>query len=142
MNEQEYKRLQPLRIPTGWTMLFNKSEDIEPEELQEQDKRWLFLFIEDILHMYANLHRKKNKKLEEQKLGIDLGWYPDGEPTGSFRLVAVLDSNWDFPLLEFSSRRKVEIVKTIEKWLFQEFMPLYFIEEDIFRKNHCKYRTY
>ena len=138
MNEQDYKRLQPLRIPTGWTMLFNKLEDVEPEELQEQDRRWLFLFTEDILLMRANMHRRKNGKLEEQKLMIDLGWYPDGESTGNFRLVAVLNDNWEYPLLKFSSRSKVEIVNRIEKWLFQEFMPLDFIEEAVFRKKHCK----
>lgn len=28
-----WKRLQPLRIPGGWTVMFHKLEDLEPEEL-------------------------------------------------------------------------------------------------------------
>ena len=31
---------------------------------------------------------------------------------------------------------KDEVVETLENWLFREFMPRYFIDEDSFRKNH------
>ena len=40
-----WKRLQPLRIPGGWTVMFHKLEDLEPEELPPEDRDWLFLFI-------------------------------------------------------------------------------------------------
>ena len=133
---QSENRIQPLRIPGGWTIVFNKLEDMEPDDLDCNDRIWLFAFTQDILYMYADLSRKRDKRLEKQKLGIDLGWYPDGDPTGSFCLQAILNDNWETPLLSYSSRSKKEIVEQLEQWLFHEFMPIYFIEENIFRKNH------
>lgn len=132
-----YLNLQPLRIPDGWTVVFNKFEDIDPESVSKSDKdTWLFAFSEDILYIRSETSRKQNKQLELQTLGIDLGWYPEGDPNGSFTLYAILNEDWEKPLLTFSSRCKDDIVRTLEKWLFVEFMPKHFINEEIFRKNH------
>ena len=49
---------------------------------------WLFAFSEDILYIRSETSRKQNKQLELQTLGIDLGWYPEGDPNGSFTLYA------------------------------------------------------
>ncbi len=136
MDTPSWKCMQPLRIPGGWTVLYNKLEDLEPEELPPDDRGWLFSFNEDILHIYTTARRKRNKQVETQKLVLDLGWYPDSDPSGSFRLEAILNDDWINPLLTFSSRSKQEIVDTLEYWLFHEFMPLYFIEETVFRRNH------
>ena len=94
---QDWECLQPLRIPSGWTIMFNKLENMEPKEISPEDKIWLYAYTEDILYMYTNISQKNNKKTEEQKLAIDLGWYPDGDPNGSFRLLAILDDNWETP---------------------------------------------
>lgn len=135
-----YLNLQPLRIPPNWTMMLNKLEDVDPETLPADDKTWLFAFNEDILHMISKITRKRNKQIEEQKLIIDLGWYPDGEPDGNFVLQAVLNEDWLDPLIKFSSRSKDEIVKMLEKWLWEVFMPVSFIEnKDLFRKNYKLY---
>ncbi|MCI8810661.1 MAG: hypothetical protein HFF84_11230 [Oscillibacter sp.] len=138
MDKKSWELMQPLRIPAGWTFLYNKFEDLEPETLPPEDQRWLFTFVQDIFYLYTDKTRKQNKQVEHQRLGIDLGWYPDGDPSGSFRLEAILNDDWINPLLTFSSRSKREIVDTLEYWLFHEFIPMYFIEEDIFRKNHRK----
>ena len=135
MKDKSWMSLQPLRIPLGWTIGINKLENLEPQELSGDDESWLYDFTEDILWIHRTNQRKKNKQFEEQTLSIDLGWYPDGDPAGSFRLVAILNDNWDSPLLEFSSRSKQEVVEMMEQWLFQEFMPPYFIEEENFRKR-------
>lgn len=132
-----YLNLQPLRIPDGWTVVFNKFENIDPESVSKSDEdTWLFAFSEDILYIRSEASRKQNKQLELQTLGIDLGWYPEGDPNGSFTLYAILNEDWENPLLTFSSRCKDDIVRTLEKWLFVEFMPKHFINEEIFRKNH------
>ncbi|MBR4083771.1 MAG: hypothetical protein IKK33_05760 [Lachnospiraceae bacterium] len=138
MSKKSWEDLQPLRIPPGWTIVINKLENIEPEELDVDDERWLGAFTEDILYMHTKQKRKRNKQIEEQTLAIDLGWYPDSEPTGNFRLVALLNDNWQSPLLEFSSRSKQEIIEVLEQWLFDEFILYRFIEEDVFRKFHSK----
>lgn len=116
--------IQPLRIPGGWTVVFNEFTDIDPMEIPtENEEMWLYYFSEDLLYLCAETVRKQNKKTQVQKFGIDLGWYPEGDPDGSFKLQAILNENWKNPLLEFSSRSKDEIVQTLEKWLFREFMP-------------------
>lgn len=140
MNIPYWKNLQPLRIPPNWTILQHKLMNIEPEKLNKNDDKWLTMFVEDILQIERHLKRKINKKVEQQKLIIDLGWYPDSEPSGNFRLVAILNNNWEFPLLQFTSRSKKEIVETLEYWLFGIFDDIYFIEDE----NHfCKlYKHY
>ena len=107
---------------------FHKLEDLEPEELPPEDRDWLFLFTQDILYLYTDVKRKRNHQIEKQRLGIDLGWYPDGAPAGCFCLRAVLNGNWEQPLLEFSSRSKKEVVEKLEQWLFNDFMPVRYIE--------------
>lgn len=131
-----YLNLQPLRIPPNWTIKLNKLKDIDPETLAPEDENWLFDFNEDIIYMESQIARKRDRQLEEQKLGIDLGWYPDGEPEGSFLLQAVLNEDWVDPLMKFSSRSKDEIVKTLEKWLWEDFMPVRFIDGEYFHKTH------
>ena len=128
--QDDYQRLQPLRIPVGWTVGLNKFEDIDPETLPADDEAWLSSFTEDILQIYSKLGRRRNDELEKQELIIDLGWYPEGDPDGEFTLRAIMDRDWYEPLLEFSSRSKDEIVKTLEKWLFVDFMPIRFIDKE------------
>ena len=36
-----------------------------------------------------------------QMVHIDLGWYPDGDPDGSYRLVAILNDDWENPPVQF-----------------------------------------
>lgn len=131
-----YLNLQPLRIPPHWTMELNKLEDIDPETLPPEDETWLFAFNEDILYMHSKISRKRNNQTEEQKFSIDLGWYPDGDPKGNFVLQAILNDDWIDPLMKFSSRNKDEVVKTLEKWLWEDFMPVRFIDEEYFHKTH------
>lgn len=133
---ETYLNLQPLRIPPHWTMELNKLEDIDPETLTPEDESWLYAFNEDILYMSSKVSRKRNDKTEEQTFIIDLGWYPDGDPSGNFVLQAVLNEDWLNPLMKFSSRSKDEIVKTLEKWLWEDFMPLRFIDEEYFHQKH------
>lgn len=83
---------------------------------------------------------RENKQQKEQVIGIDLGWYPDGDPKGAYRLLAVLDHNWEEPILEYTSRSTREIVDIIEFWLYQYFSSS-LIDEHIFRKHHSNCRT-
>lgn len=136
--EKSWECLQPFRVPGGWTIGFNEFEALDPETLPPEDRRWLFTFVEDLLYLYTDHRRRRNKQEETQRVSIDLGWYPDGDPNGTFRLAAILDSDWIHPLLTFEFRSKREIVDALENWLFREFMPNDFIEEEIFRRNHRK----
>ena len=57
--------------------------DIDPADTLDGD-RLDFPFVEDILQL-------RNDKL---RMTLDLGWYPDGDPNGSFRLLLI---QWDPP---------------------------------------------
>ena len=109
-------------------MIFNKFEDIDPETLPAEDEAWLFAFNEDILYMRSDVSCRQNRQTEKQALALDLGWYPDGDPDGQFVLQAILNEDWNKPLLKFCSRSKDEIVQTLEKWLWVDFMPLRFFD--------------
>ncbi len=76
-------RLHPLEIPGGWMVAKNHFYNINPDEVRKGD-RLGFPFIEDILQL-------SNDSL---RMTLDLGWYPDGDPNGSFRLSLI---QWDAP---------------------------------------------
>ena len=135
---ENYHNLQPIRIPAGWSIICNKFEDIEPESiLREDDERWSY-FNENfnLLLIHSEMDYHKDGKTEKQMLDIALEWDFNSGSNGEFYLQAVLDGNRYNPLLYFSSRSKAEIIQTLEKWLFVEFMPRVFIDEDSFRENH------
>ena len=129
MENRNWENLQPLRIPGGWTETLHKLERGEPAELPPEDRAWPLCYTEDILRLHTDLSRRLNRRTQRQRLAIDLGWYPDGEPAGAFRLVAVIDSDWERPLLTFTSRSKAAVVETLEHWLHCELMPPRFIED-------------
>ncbi len=129
-----WKRLYPIRVPSGWNMVLHKLEWIEAEELEKDDKVWLFHFVQDILYMEMTYERKVNKQVEKQVISIDLGWYPDGVPEGAYILQAILNHNWEEPLLEYKSRSTKEVVEQLEEWLYLYFSSG-FLDEKIFRKN-------
>ncbi len=136
MENRHWEDLQPLRIPCGWTVRLHKLRCGEPAELPAEDGRWLFCYTEDILQLQADLRRRRDHRTETQQLTVDLGWYPDGDPAGAFRLAAVLDGDWERPLLAFTSRSETAVVETLEHWLHRELMPLRYIEDaEAFRKN-------
>lgn len=107
--------MQPLRIPTGWNVVWNRLEDVEPETLSEDDYGWID-FSQDMLLLSRIIKRKKR----EEKTEIDLGWYPDCDPDGKFCLRVICNGDWEHPFFEFSSRSKAEIVEKMEEWLFQK----------------------
>lgn len=72
-----------LQIPGGWLVAQNHFYNVSPAESVIGD-RLDFPFVEDILQLHNN----------HLRMTLDLGWYPDGDPNGSFRLLLV---QWDAP---------------------------------------------
>ncbi len=66
--------LQPLRIPIGWEVVFNDLREVDPSP-QAFAESWL---REDLLQL---VNRRANAL-------IDVGWYPEGDPSGEYGLVA------------------------------------------------------
>lgn len=55
-------------------------------------------------------------------LAIDLGCYPEGDRNGCYHLAAILDNNWDKPILEMKTRSTQKVADTIELWLFETLL--------------------
>ncbi|MCI9513123.1 MAG: hypothetical protein HFF61_02165 [Oscillospiraceae bacterium] len=123
-----WKNLQPLRLRPCWSIVWNKLESLEPDDLTEDDPAWQFTLVQDILYM--------RKQSGGQTVAIDLGWYPDGDPAGAYRLEAILDDNWENPILECTSRSTREIVETMEYWLFECLPCSQQVDEKSFRRRH------
>ncbi|NPC92045.1 hypothetical protein HOO54_07410 [Bacillus sp. WMMC1349] len=101
-------RIQPLRIPKGWTIVHNSFREIDPKFLVSDDERWL-LFTQDLLQLHFS----------KKALILDMGWYPDASEKGSYQLVIIQNEDWEHPLIEFDSSDYYEVVENIEKYLNQ-----------------------
>lgn len=104
-------RLQPLSIPSGWHIVHNHFCNVNPGEniyidgLPDGDVWELFL---------QDLFLLENSYL---KLSLDLGWVPEADPNGRYKLTLLKDTNWDNPIASYKSPSKNEIVKIIDSWL-------------------------
>jgi hypothetical protein len=107
-------KLVPLRIPSGWYVTLNDFTESYPERFIDDDYEHRWEFKEDILQ----LRSKSRKKL------IDLGWYPEFQVGGQYKLLLVDTSEendeesfyWNV-IFEFESRSIEEIKTKIEELL-------------------------
>lgn len=103
--------IQPLRLLGGWTVEFNNFFDCEPDNCNEFSD----YFVEDLLQL-------TNSKF---KLILDLGWYPNNDISGVYRMFLIKDYNWEKPLEYFESRNTKAIVDKIEYWTNYGFFQKY-----------------
>ncbi len=120
-NKKWWKSLKPFRLDSNWTVKWNKLKDIEPDNIEHEDEAWLYTFVEDMTYLVREDTYKENKKIITHTLAIDLGWYPDGDMKGNYRLIAILDNDWSNPILELKTRSTQEVADTIEQWVFETF---------------------
>lgn len=94
--------LQPLDLHSNWKVIMNEFYDIEPTQSNfESELR--FYFMEDILEI-------KNKV---NNTFIHLGWYPEFDPEGSYKIF-VFDTDFEGKLLtEFESKSKKETAEEL-----------------------------
>ena len=101
-------RLQPLRIPMGWAVSYNRLYELDPDPARVSHDTAHFCFGEDILQFV----RPTCNRL------VDVGWYPHGDlQEGAFRLV-VYEGDFRGTLLhEFRTRSRLELVTELERVL-------------------------
>lgn len=105
--------LQPLIIPTGWTVDWNQFYDVEPgadlliEGLPNGDV-WE-LFLQNLLQL----------KYSNSNLILDLSWIPEADPNGNYQLELITNQDWENPITTFQSRSKNEIVEKINALLLE-----------------------
>mgnify|MGYP006140622703 FL=1 len=91
--------LQPLRISEGWTVEYNTFYEVDADH----PDAWTLL-SESLLQL---THQRRNRLL-------DLGWYPEGEPDGSFRLCIYAGDFTGQLLFESNSQSRSDITAIIE----------------------------
>jgi hypothetical protein len=101
-------RLQPLRVPAGWTVRHNSFVEVEPADLTDDEK--CHVLHEDLLLLQSDF----------RKVAIDLGWYGDWA-TGCFRLemCTMSDGKPDYNSIHqrYTSNSTREIARQLDAWL-------------------------
>ena len=97
-------QLQPLRIPTGWTVAYNTFFDVDPTP--EAVGSELTLFTQDLLQL----------RHDGADILIDLGWTPEGQfDDGAFHLQVYRTDFNGQRLFERRSQDKGRIIAEIER---------------------------
>ena len=101
-----------IKLPQGWTITHHQLFDISPDDV-DQASAWYSYFVEDLLQIVN----------EDHGLLLDIGWYPDSDPGGHFRLVMLPKRSdeskrnsydWKRPLINFQTRSLNELLQRIQ----------------------------
>lgn len=109
--------LQPLKIPSGWTVDWNLLIDTDPTEDTIHD------FTGSSLLLISSHTRLK---------AIDVSWRPEGDINGVYQLQVIYllpkfntktntldyEGVWEAPELEFSTKNRLELVDKLNHLLF------------------------
>jgi hypothetical protein len=113
----ENRDLVPLRVPNGWAVLYNVYfADVEMEisaanrivndEAYKQDLLWI--------KQVGLIRPGSEYGILDDGYQLDLGWYPDSDPTGAYRLV-VMRRSWDDVLFDLTSADRHVVARAIER---------------------------
>lgn len=103
--------LQPLRIPSGWTVEFNDGlYEIDPSAEAIPQYKHICFFKEDMLLLTHN-HYKRS---------LDVGWFPEGNlESGEYGLTLFESENYDHRIHEFRTRDRQALVSEINRLLIE-----------------------
>ncbi|UMR25980.1 hypothetical protein MK616_17555 [Bacillus amyloliquefaciens] len=93
-----------------WTVDYITLKDTDPKTLEENDDAWLFDFNQDLLQIS---HKTKN-------LLLDAGWYPEGDPTGSYGIELIKNEDWENPLEDIMCTELKELLKQLDLIFMKE----------------------
>ena len=105
--------LQPLRIPSGWTVSFNNGlYEIDPDAKAIPTDKHLWFFKEDMLQLQHIHHNRV----------LDVGWYPPGDLERGEYGLHLHAGDWVTGRLlhEFRTRDRLALVAEIERLLLGE----------------------
>jgi hypothetical protein len=112
---QQIPNFLRLKIPAGWTVDYITVKDTDPESLEANDDAWLFDFNQDLLQIS---HKTKN-------LLLDVGGYPEGDPTGSYGIELIKNEDWDNPLEDVRCSKIIELSFILESIFVKEINNKY-----------------
>ncbi|MGM0949762.1 MAG: hypothetical protein ACQEWT_13150 [Bacillota bacterium] len=112
---QQIPNFLRLKIPAGWTVDYITLKDTDPKTLEANDDAWLFDFNQDLLQIS---HKTKN-------LLLDVGWYPEGDPTGSYGIELIKNEDWENPIEDIMCRELKELIKQLDNIFMKEIKNEY-----------------
>ena len=108
-----YQKLIPFKIPSGWAVIYNSFGYEEPIIVNKRIINDEF-YNEDLLSIELIKFNGDNWITDENNYTIDLGWYPEADPNGNYRLV-LLKEDWDNIIVEIESKHHQKIANVIEQ---------------------------
>ncbi|GAA3413629.1 hypothetical protein ACFFNY_06875 [Paenibacillus hodogayensis] len=98
----------PLRVPSGWRVRFNEFTEADSDSFVDEYHEQLWEFKEDLLQF----------EYDDKRI-LDLGWYPEFNPKGRYKLVLIDSANngerdRENPIYVFESRNVKEIIEKVE----------------------------
>jgi hypothetical protein len=114
-------KLQPLRIPTGWHIVWNTLFEVDPSGGKDRQDNTGGSSLFSVIS-------------EERRSYIEVAWRPEFDPNGCYRLIvmyspwprtpkgrrfkgAELEFDWSNPIHQLETRSHAELVKELEGWL-------------------------
>ncbi len=110
-----YHKLIPLKIPSGWVVIHNTFGDEEPK-IEDGTIINDEFYNENLLSIEQMYFDGQNWQINPQGYILDLGWYPEANPEGCYRLT-LLKSNWENIIAEVESK-KHEVIQYFIKRCF------------------------
>ncbi|MEH2347976.1 MAG: hypothetical protein V7K55_08230 [Nostoc sp.] len=108
-----YTKIVPLKIPGSWAVIYNSFGDEEPIVLDGVIVNNEF-YKQDLLSIERIQYSEKGWVTYPNSYIVDLGWYPDSDPKGSYHFT-LLRGNWDNVVVQFESKDRQKIRAVIER---------------------------
>lgn len=112
---QQVPNFLRLKIPAGWTVDYITLKDTDPTTLEANDDAWLFDFNQDLLQVS---HKTKN-------LLLDVGWYPEGDPTGSYGIELIKKEDWVNPIEDIMCSELKDLITQLDLIFMKEMKNEY-----------------
>lgn len=95
-----------LRIAAGWLVRYNELREIAPEKLLADDELWVYM-NQDLMQVESR----------DETMLIDVGWYPDNDPSGHFGIKVVVEEDWERPIVSTQASTLRELIDRLEALL-------------------------
>jgi hypothetical protein len=109
-------KLYPLRIPSGWAVTYNAYFADTAMEVENNRILNSEYFKEDLLMIQQLKLDQGTWVVDDSGWLIDVGWYPDSDPTGAYRLTLVR-GGWDEIIFQVVRKKGSDIQQLIDEML-------------------------
>lgn len=103
--------LQPFSFPPGWYIHLNHFTTRDPQLMSPDDwenEPWMHEDLALFEYRAANT-----------RWSIDIGYYPENSPEGSFACYLLKDDEWETPVAEFRSPSQTKVALNVQQWIDQ-----------------------